>query len=119
MDSHLIRVGRPLIQWLEDSDAGTYFREVDAAIPAPHRTPRPHNEELMDVLAKIDYADPRADGSVRIEVIGRDEAGELHDWVSHIAWISRQNAGEDATERGRYNSARATLRALEKHFGRL
>lgn len=119
MNAQWIRIGAPVRQWLADSDGGTYFGEVDANIPAPHRMAPPYSEELMDVLAKIWRADARKDGSVRIEVCAGAEAKRLYRWVDDIAYFARQNAGEDAHERGIYNSARATLRALDKSFGRL
>ena len=119
MNTRWIRVGAPLRQWLSDSDGGTYFGEVDANIPAPHRMAQPYGDDRMDVLAKIWGADARRDGSVRIEVCEGTEAEELREWASDIAYFTRQNAGHDAQERGIYNSARATLRALDESFGRL
>lgn len=119
MNTRWIRVGAPLRQWLSDSDGGTYFGELDANIPAPHRLAAPYNEELMDMLAKIWRADARRDGSVRIEVCAGREAEVLRGWVDDIAYFTRQNAGECAHDRGIYNSARATLRALDESFGGL
>lgn len=113
MTSCMVRVGAPVVQWLEDSDAGIWLHAKES-----ERGPRPHNEDLMPVLGAILFADVRADGSVLVEVAGRDQAEALREWVNHIAWLSRMNAGEDATERGRYNSARATLRALDEFLAK-
>lgn len=115
MNSMMVRAGRPMVQWLADSDAGAWFADIAARVQGA----MPHDERTMDVLYKIHNADARKDGSVRIEVIGRDEAEALHEWAGHVEYFTSQNAGHDARERGIMNSARALLRELEDYMRRL
>lgn len=115
MNSMMVRAGRPMVRWLADSDAGAWFADVAGRVAGA----MPHDESTMDVLFKIHNADPRADGSVRIEVCGRDEAVALREWASRVEYFTFQNAGHDAHERGIMNSARALLRELDDYLRRL
>lgn len=115
MNSMMVRLGNPMVRWLDDSDAGTWFNDIAGRVVSA----MPHDEDIMNVLLKIHNADPRKDGSVRIEVVGRDEAGALREWAGHIEYFTSQNAGHDPHDRGVMNSARALLRALDDYLRRL
>lgn len=119
MNSMMVRLGHPMVQWLDDSDAGDWLGGAACGVPPQARGDAPHSEDVMDVLSKVWNADRRRDGSVRIEVIGRSEAGALREWAARIEYFTSQGAGHDAHERGIMNSARALLRALDDYLRRL